>query len=378
MDDRILIHKLIDEFIIYPEKSVFKYGDVSTPDSIRKQMIDLIPIEFFNNPNVKVLEPSAGKGLFIGDLLSLFMKYLPESYRSHKYILENIIWFADINDVNIFIIQKLYNYDNQYKLNYFLGDTLSWNHNIKFDLILSNPPYNAANSKNCGRTLYQKFTEKSIEWLSPDGLLITVHPPMWRVNNPCYDNIRQNYHLQYLSIHGIHDGSKYFKKETRYDVIKIKKSEPGLTNVRSIDGINYTVNIENFPNFLPNGAYDTIRFGTTNVINGKVVKPGTKYKYVKNIHKSDVIYCYSDIPPNPSKKVIISRSSGNKVNNVVVDLTGDIGFSSANFAILVDTDEQANTIKNYLLSDFNKILPYITFSNYELGYNVIKHMMIPG
>ena len=61
---------------------------------------------------------------------------------------------------------------------------MEWKPNMKFDVIVGNPPYQELNEngKNWGggRKLWEMFVLKSVELLGEDGYLCLIHPITWR------------------------------------------------------------------------------------------------------------------------------------------------------------------------------------------------------
>jgi hypothetical protein len=112
-------------------------------------MLDKIPVEFWTFIK-KVFEPCAGKGGFIVDIIDRFMNGLeqtiPDEKERYKTIVEECLYFSDINSTNIFICKLLIDPYNEYKLNYNEGNTLEldikqkWNID-GFHLVVGNPPY---------------------------------------------------------------------------------------------------------------------------------------------------------------------------------------------------------------------------------------------
>jgi hypothetical protein len=141
---------LIDKYLIPQELEKRSNAEVSTPFNLRQEMLDKIPIDFWTTKN-KVLEPCAGKGGFIVDIIDRFMiglkETIPDEKDRYKMIVEECLYFSDINSTNIFICKLLIDPYNEYKLNYNEGNTLEldikekWN--IEgFDAVIGNPPYN--------------------------------------------------------------------------------------------------------------------------------------------------------------------------------------------------------------------------------------------
>jgi type I restriction-modification system DNA methylase subunit len=79
-------------------------------------------------------------------------KYKDEKER-YKKIVDECLYFSDINQTNIFICKLLIDPYNEYKLNYNEGDTLELNIQDKwsiegFDAVIGNPPYNSLGNTN--------------------------------------------------------------------------------------------------------------------------------------------------------------------------------------------------------------------------------------
>ena len=105
------LSKLIDKYLIPQELEKKNNAEVSTPYSLRKDMLDKMPQEFWTKENT-VFEPCSGKGGFIIDIIDRFMNGLkdkyPEEKKRYKIIVEKLLYFSDINNTNIFICKLLY------------------------------------------------------------------------------------------------------------------------------------------------------------------------------------------------------------------------------------------------------------------------------
>jgi hypothetical protein len=232
------LSKTIDKYLIPQELEKKQNAEISTPYQLRQDMVNKIPIDFWKSPK-KVFEPCSGKGGFLIDIIDKFMKHLQfdgGNNEKYKFIVENCLYFSDINPTNIFINKLLLDPFNDYQLNYNEGDTLKLNIKEKwnidgFDAVIGNPPYNKSNSIGTGNTIWQHFTRKSLnEWLLKNGYLLFVHPSGWRKpesvkskNNGMFKLLTSDNNMEYLEIHSLDDGKKMFKSGTKYDWYLIKK-----------------------------------------------------------------------------------------------------------------------------------------------------------
>ena len=181
------LSNLIDKYLIPQELEKKSNAEVSTPFKLRQEMLDKIPVEFWTSKK-KVFEPCAGKGGFIVDIIDRFMNGLedtiPDEKERYKTIVEECLYFSDINSTNIFICKLLIDPYNEYKLNYNEGNTLEldikekWN--IEgFDAVIGNPPYNENpdNSKDPHmKPVYQDWVYK---FSKLSQMLMFITPSKW-------------------------------------------------------------------------------------------------------------------------------------------------------------------------------------------------------
>lgn len=98
------------------------FGEVNTPPELRTLVLDTFPVSFWEQPR-NVLEPCCGNGGFIMDIVSRFEKHLKPS-RSRQWILENCLYWGDINPDNVSLVTELLQRETTCKYNKFVGDSL--------------------------------------------------------------------------------------------------------------------------------------------------------------------------------------------------------------------------------------------------------------
>jgi hypothetical protein len=404
------LSNLIDKYLIPRELEKKKNAEVSTPFKLRQEMLDKIPDEFWTSIK-KVFEPCAGKGGFIVDIIDRFMNGLkdviPDEKERYRTIVEECLYFSDINPTNIFICKLLIDPYNEYndKLKYNKGNTLELDIKEKwdidgFDAVIGNPPYNSSGNTGTGNTIWQKFTRKSLdEWLYDDGYLVFVHPPGWRKPNTkrgkfygMYEQMTKNNQMLYLSIHGVKDGQKTFNCGTRYDWYIIQKT-PKIKNtiVNDENGKDLDIDMSNFE-WLPNYNIDMVQKilakegdEKCNIIYSpsayehrkkwmsKIKDDEFRYICIHSTPKNGTRYMYSRINSNGHFNIskIIFGETG--IYNSIIDIDGKYGLTNGCIGIEIDTVETGQRYKKFLESEvMSNIIKSCSFSSFRVDWNIFK------
>jgi adenine-specific DNA-methyltransferase len=157
-----------------------EYGFFETPPQIARWMVGLAGV----SPGMKVLEPGAGRCIFLRTIKATYPNVPLELYGIE--INQELAKDLDFPEAKLEI-----------------GDYLLWEPNLEFDLIIGNPPYGTIGHpdrypiaflrekkgqyKRIFSTwqgkfnIYGAFTEKSVRLLAPNGTLIFITPASWMV-----------------------------------------------------------------------------------------------------------------------------------------------------------------------------------------------------
>ncbi len=107
------LSKLVEKYLIPQDIEKKKNAEVSTPVALCKEMLQPLIKEIkevFKESNgkinriFKIFEPCSGKGIFLLEIVEFL---IDNSTLTKKQILEECIYFADINPLNIFICKML-------------------------------------------------------------------------------------------------------------------------------------------------------------------------------------------------------------------------------------------------------------------------------
>ena len=400
------LSKLIDKYLIPQELEKKTNAEVSTPHTLRHEMLDKIPADFWTTPK-KVFEPCSGKGGFVIDIIDRFMTGLsdaiPDEKLRYKTIVEECLYFSDINPMNIFVCKLLVDPDNKYNIKYNEGNTLELNIKDKwgldgFDAVIGNPPYNSSGNIGTGNTIWQNFTKRSLKiWLKSDGFLCFVHPPGWRKPNTekckfygLFELMTKENQMIFLSIHGIQDGQKTFKCGTRYDWYLIEKKKCYKNTIlRDEKGQTSHIDLKNFK-WLPHSNIDVVQKLLAK--DGEETCPiiynrsnyGTDKPYISKHKDSEYIYPIIHTIPQSGTRFMYSKINDkghfgiskvifgdNGFNNIIIDMDGEFGMSEQSMAIRVNDINEALVLKDVLLSEkFKSFMKSCIIGNFRIDWRL--------
>tara|TARA_R110000823_G_scaffold304118_1_gene425634 strand:- start:1163 stop:2185 length:1023 start_codon:yes stop_codon:yes gene_type:complete len=149
-------------------------GDISTPLGLVQEMVNKIPLEVKKDPNKKFFDPAAGTGSFI-----IVLFYELKKYHSEEHILNNMLYAGESNRFKLRMLKNL-GIKNIYGGSFPEQDFKD----MKFDVIIGNPPYNdsniskikEANGKLGQATFYKKFIYKAFDLQKENGMTVFILP----------------------------------------------------------------------------------------------------------------------------------------------------------------------------------------------------------
>ena len=414
------IREKIANYLISTEKDKHNYDEYLTPPVLVDKLISKIPPNILNTPK-KFYEPCVGKGsILLGLFDSLFNSlenYCEDIIERCRIIIEECLYFSDINYSNIIVVKELLLLHAQSycglrlncKINYYCGDSL--NLDIKsvwdissFDCIISNPPFNVRQSKTKnkggGNSLWKKFVLKSVNnWVIEGGYIIMIHPNGWRKPsspgskyNGLFKLLTEENQMIYLSMNDIQKGKETFNCSTNYDwYIVHKKKKYKSTHVN--DWKNHDNNIDMLEwDFLPNYnisriyellsrddfencniLYDRSKYGGEQKWVGYKKDDIFKYPLIHNTSKKGTIYHYSSLNDNGHFGIgkVIFGDSG--IYNSILDTKGEFGMTHHSMAI-IDDEDILPLIKEVIDSKaFGDILKSCSWSTYQIDWRLFLY-----
>ena len=223
-----------------------KYGEVFTPMTLVREMLDTLPEKVWNDKTLKWLDPANGMGNYpIEVFLRLFYgfrtkdrayvglgddgegkfnpgltKVISGDEARRKHIVQNMLFMVELNSKNNAIAKNLFkklapgvepNIIQMHRKDGFLADVEMKFPNgtvNEFDIIMGNPPFNRGGinradtrknkkipsyegeKKEKKETIWNKFIIESFKRLKLNGFLLFIHPIGW-FHSGDYDNIRK-------------------------------------------------------------------------------------------------------------------------------------------------------------------------------------------
>lgn len=245
--------------------------------------------------------------------------------------------------------------------------------NMKFDVIVGNPPYQETSGAATGKSIWHKFVKKSFNHLKYKGYLTLIHPSGWRNSTGDFKNIQNlllSKKIVYLNMNDFRKGREVFGVQTDFDYYCLENVENQsnyLTEINDYDNVNYNIslcNVEFIPNANIKNVYNLVGSDGDfiNIISDSSYHHTREYvnESKSDVFKYPLIYSISKSLGIKNKyssindkghfgipKVIFTNGSA---AYPIVDINGQYGLTQFAYAI-VDKPENLENIKKALESE---------------------------
>jgi len=335
-------------------------------DPLVIQMLDQIPEDVVVNGTV--LDPAIGGGQFVKEV----------ERRKRAAGKTDAEISATVFGIEQNVLRKNYAV-NKHKLvgNYTVDNFLEKDFkDMKFDVIVGNPPYQGSNDKGTAQpkshNLWSKFIDKSINLVKDNGYVSFVTPDSWMSAN---SQLLIKFKEQSLSWVNTNVG-KYFNVGSSFTAWSLQKNNKGTTC--EIDGL--PVQIDKL-NYLPRDFHNSYPIHNK-VINSNFSKLKvcgdttchSDHKHKKLSDNKDAVYKYKTHHTNAQTKFSKLKSKDFDKKKVLWSLSGyfkpfydpgTIGTTEICQYVLVNNDIEGKNVLSYLNS---KIYQYIITTGKWSGF----------
>jgi hypothetical protein len=324
------------------------------------EILDHLPESVWTSDSATFFDPAIGGGQFV--------RAIEQRLRAYGHNDANIrsrVFGFETSDLHIKFAVNKYKLVGQYiRMPY--EQFLELDNNMKFDVVLGNPPYQSAHGVN-SHALWEEFIEKSHTLVKDCGHVAMVTPYIGRrkIRKTFFENDFLTYRSIGVDKHFPGVGSTFC-----YHIVRNKKTGV-ITNA---DGIDHDLSRYDFvPSYINQeiiDILDEIMTGTPlNIKNGGVHSSNSSYFSDRQSKKfpfkyqhtsSQTKFCSKKCPAMDHKlKVVCSKSGYLKP---WLD-TNQIGITEGSWCIPVDTIEEGNKIINFLNSEKIKVFNAVSGSN---------------
>jgi hypothetical protein len=303
-----------------PDDDKKTFGEVTTDYNIIEKMLNLIPIKFFKDPNLKWLDPCSGGGYFMICLYFKLFKHLKNTIPNKKnrfhHIINNMIYIIEINHKHISNLKKIFGSN----ANIFCQDYLKYDidNNIKFDFIIANPPYNIGKisvptsiNKNKHDTIWSGFIKKMINHLYDFGNLVVIIPSVWMKKSHYMNSFITQFHIKCIHTMNNTLTNKMFhghaQTPTSYFHL-IKKPTNNYTHIYDSDvqsyisfNINYSLPVHSV-NIIKKLLHFVNKYGTFNIV---------KTNLDKNIRNNSITISKIKTNTHPFPNIVTCKLNNN-------------------------------------------------------------------
>ena len=426
MDTQKKILDIVNKNLNVIEYNKKSRGEVFTNLKLVDKQVSHVPIHVFKKQQTKWLDIGSGLGNYSIYCYFKLMKTLTQIRDKEKrsiHIIENMLYMIEIDDVNVEKCIEIFKLiEPKAQINIIQTDFLKLKEKdllehkfpLKYNVILSNPPYNQPNKKDINklstRALYPHIISYALTFLQPKGYLSFIHPVSWRrysrehrfdfdkydilymyTNNQFTDFDNSAPYINYYTLCNTCKPKHLTEYETEFDGT-IYRGKAILKKLPFIPLLLHTYTLQILDKLFNYDDKDAIPLNIKLISSNSTSKNSISssktsiFKY-KNIHNYSIlhkkyIYRYS-IAKHPShnlRKIIMIYRGGWKYFQPFYD-DGTIGITDNALFVEVEDKKQGDIVLNFLKSDIvTFVLKTCNFNygrNMKNEYKILNRLNVP-
>jgi hypothetical protein len=323
-------------------------GEVFTPSELVREMLDKIPTSVWENPNSMFLDPCMGKGTFLIEIVTRLINI-------YGYSKEDAISRVHGYDTCVKYVNHL---KRGGLTNIFHKDFLNTDFNMKFDVIVGNPPYqDSGKTQGKNSSLWTKFIITSNGLIKENGYISFIVPISWIAPSESQKNELKDVFFKNNLVYLNTECKNFFNVGSTFSYFIIKKNNKYIqTNVN--DSFYEDIRF----NFLPKKINKTtlsiakkIFFTDDNKLNfssslrnDKLVDGGEYFVWYGNTLKQS-----NSLGKNFDKLKVVVNKPG--YLNPRFD-NGNYNTSANNYWVEVNSESEGNNIISFFNSQIGKNL----------------------
>jgi hypothetical protein len=390
-----------------------KFGEVFTPlhfikDNMLKDLYEYVLEKYnkniFKNKSLKWFDPAAGNGNFFIVVYEMLIDGLkediPDFKERKKHIIENMLYFGELNKKNCFMIKHIFNINDEYNLNIYEGDTLELDikkvFNVdRFDIIIGNPPYNQELTKVGALPLYNKFIEK---YMNECNILSFIIPSRWFAGGKGLDKFRQNmlrridipfikHYDNAMDVFGncvdIKGGVNYFIKDSMYRGITMfngtRMDLSAMDVIVEDKYINLIKKVDKYPKLITKYiSQDHYKIQTND---SRFTNDNTQIKCYVSQQKGFIKYIPKEalVKVSDCYKVITSRAAykaSSGFGNTFIGYPQEV-HSKSYISFNIDSHIEAESLLSYMKCKIPNLLLCLRKSSQDISENTCKWIPLP-
>jgi len=273
------------------------------------------------------------------------------------------------------------------------GSFLKENWDMKFDVVIGNPPYQKPTAGGNGqRDLWPDFVERGLELTKKGGYLCLIHPAKWRrTENKLWKKLSEK-QIKYLEIHSDTDGRKVFNAVTRYDWYVLQNAPCKKKSVvKDENGNIHEMDLNSLP-CLPNYHFaefyellDSHGEANSDILYSRTLHGNDKpnmskekddnfqYPCVYGMYQDGTFSCFYSSTKSEHFVPKVIMGTGRYLYPVI-DMKGEYGMTQNAFGIKVRSLKEATIIKKAIESEkFREIIRATKWGNFQTDWRMFKY-----